>query len=78
MIIITSLMVFNGYFFISKQYELLEAQMDDTKRTFVNNKRALLKREVDSVMSFIDFKRQRAHALHETIDEEALKKELYD
>jgi hypothetical protein len=31
--IITSLMLFNGYFFITKQYELLDAQIEDTRFT---------------------------------------------
>lgn len=75
--IISSLMLFNGYFFIAKQYELLNAQIEDTRKTFVENKRTLLKREVDSVINFIEFKRQRASTLG-TQNEDDVKKEVYD
>ncbi len=75
--IITSLMLFNGYFFIQKQFELLNAQIEDTRKTFIANKRALLKQEVDSVINFIHFKQQRAIYLN-LEDEEAIKKEVYD
>ena len=57
--IISSLMVFNGYFFITKQYEILQAHIDDTKKTFVENKRNVLKREVDAIIEFIEFKKSR-------------------
>jgi signal transduction histidine kinase len=70
-------MLFNGYFFIAKQYELLDAQIEDTRKTFVENKRTLLKREVDSVINFIEFKKQRAQMLN-IEDEEAIKQEVYD
>ena len=75
--IITSLMLFNGYFFITKQYEILQAHIDDTKKTFVENKRSVLKREVDAIIEFIEFKRQ----LVDTKNPKALaalKKEVYE
>jgi len=49
-------MLFNGYFFISKQYNILEAQIEDTKKTFVENKRNMLKREVNAIIEYIEFK----------------------
>lgn len=72
--IISSLMLFNGYFFITKQYEILEAQIEDNRKTFIENQRNMLKREVDSIFDFIAFKR----ATLKSGDEEAFKKELYD
>lgn len=74
--IITSLMLFNGYFFITKQYEILDAQIEDTRKTFVENKRDVLRREVDSIISFIEFKKQRAISLN-IEDEDAIKQEVY-
>ncbi|WP_442764430.1 sensor histidine kinase [Sulfurospirillum cavolei] len=75
--IITSLMLFNGYFFITKQYELLDAQIEDTRKTFETNKRALLQREVDSIISFIEFKLHRA-ASDTPNDLAALKQEAFE
>ena len=57
--IISSLMLFNGYFFITKQYEILQAQIEDSKKTFVESKRNVLKREVDAIIEFIEFKKNR-------------------
>ena len=47
-------MLFNGYFFITKQYEILQAQIEDSKKTFVESKRNVLKREVDAIIEFIE------------------------
>jgi hypothetical protein len=52
-------MLFNGYFFITKQYEILQAQIEDSKKTFVESKRNVLKREVDAIIEFIEFKKNR-------------------
>ncbi|AFL67828.1 hypothetical protein [Sulfurospirillum barnesii] len=74
--IISALMLFNGYFFISKQYEILEVHIADTKRTFVENKQQLLKREVDAIIEFIAFKKKSIPLL-DAQKEEALKQEVY-
>lgn len=75
--IITSLMIFIGYFFITKQYEILDAQIQDARKTFLDNKRTILKREVDSIISFIEFKKQREHVRHNQ-DDASIKQEVYD
>ena len=75
--IISSLMLFNGYFFITKQYEILQAQIEDSKKTFVENKRNVLKREVDAIIEFIEFKKQRTN-LNDPKALAALKLEVYD
>ncbi len=75
--IISSLMLFNGYFFITKQYEILQAQIEDSKKTFVENKRNVLKREVDAIIEFIEFKKSRTN-LADAKAVEALKHEVYD
>lgn len=75
--IITSLMLFNGYFFITKQYEILQAQIDDTKKTFVENKRNMLKREVGAIIEYIEFKKTRVDMTNpEAVA--SLKDEVYD
>ena len=75
--IISSLMLFNGYFFITKQYEILNVQLEDSKKTFVENKRNVLKREVDAIIEFMEFKEKRA-PLNSQKEEDALKLEVYD
>lgn len=75
--IISALMLFNGYFFISKQYNILEAQIEDTKKTFVENKRNMLKREVNAIIEYIEFKKTRTE-LNNPKASENLKREVYD
>ncbi|MDD2383971.1 MAG: cache domain-containing protein [Sulfurospirillaceae bacterium] len=73
--IITSLMLFNGYFFITKQYEILDTQINDSRNTFIENQRNILKREVDSIIDFITF---RQSILADSPEVEiALKEEVY-
>lgn len=68
-------MLFNGYFFINKQYEILEAQIDESRKTFIETQRNVLKREVDAIIDFITF---RQSILADTKEvEEALKEEVY-
>ncbi|ACZ11486.1 sensor histidine kinase [Sulfurospirillum deleyianum] len=74
--IISSLMLFNGYFFITKQYEILDAHIEDTKKTFVENKRNLLKREVDAIIEFIQFKKS-TFPISSRSEEKKLKEEVY-
>lgn len=74
--IISSVMLFNGYFFIAKQYEILDDQIEESKRTFIQSQRNILKREVDSIIEYISFKKQYFPLLHPS-DEEALKQEVY-
>ena len=74
--IISSLMLFNGYFFITKQYEILDAQIEDSKKAFVENQRHMLKREVDSIINFIQFKKTALSSYNEQ-EEQKLKDEVY-
>ena len=74
--IISSVMLFNGYFFIAKQYEILDAQIEESKKTFIVTQRNILKREVDSIIEYIAFKQQ-YHPLMHPSDEESLKQEIY-
>jgi len=76
-LIISSVMFFNGYFFIAKQYEILDAQIEESKKTFSETQRNVLKREVDSIIEYIAFKQQHRPMMHPS-DEEALKKEVYE
>lgn len=57
MLIISSLVIFISYFFISKQYDILDREIKDTKETFVNSKKREIKREVDSVIEYIKYKK---------------------
>ncbi|MDD3324333.1 MAG: cache domain-containing protein [Sulfurospirillaceae bacterium] len=57
MLIISSLMIFNGWFFITKQYNILDAQIEDSKKTYVESQKNIIKREVDSIIEYITFKR---------------------
>lgn len=72
--IISSLMLFNGYFFITKQYEILQGQIEDSKRTFIETQRNMLKREVDSLIDYITFKKS---LLPLDASQEELKKEVF-
>lgn len=76
-LIISSVMLFNGYFFIAKQYEILDAQIEDSKKTFIATQRNVLKREVDSIIDYITFKRH-FHASMQPQNEEGLKQEVYE
>lgn len=75
--IISSVMLFNGYFFIAKQYEILDAQIEDSRKSFIQSQRNILKREVDSIIEFITFKKL-YRPLMDPSDEEALKGEIYE
>ncbi len=56
MLIISSLVIFNAYFFISKQYTILDRQIKDIKDNFIESQKKAVKREVDSVIEFIKYK----------------------
>lgn len=75
MIIITFLMLFNGYYFITKQYQILDEGISQTKKNYIASQKKLIKREVDSVIDMIRFKRS-----HLDVDspenEEALKRQF--
>ena len=77
MFIISSVMLFNGYFFIAKQYEILDSQIEESKHTFIDTQRNILKREVDSIIEYIAFKKQYRPILDPS-DEEALKHEIFE
>ena len=75
-IIISSVMLFNGYFFIAKQYEILDGQIEESRQTFIQNQRNVLQREVDTIIELISFKKNYAMA-NSSYDEDALKAEIY-
>lgn len=66
-------MLFSGYFFISSQQTNLSIKIENNKNTFMTNKKAMLKREVDVIIELIEFKRSQKK---QTEDE--LKKDIYE
>ena len=74
MFMIASLMVFSSYYFITKQYEILERSIEDSKDAYVVSQRKLIRREVDSIIEIIRFKR----AILSAYDQEQYKEELQD
>jgi len=74
MFMIASLMAFSSYYFITKQYEILERGIEDSKDAYVVSQRKLIRREVDSIIELIRFKR----AVLSEYDEQEYKKELKD
>lgn len=56
MLIIMTLILFSGTYFISKQYDILERGIQDSKEAFVASQKKLIKREVDSIINLINFK----------------------
>ncbi len=71
---IAFLMAFSSYYFITKQYEILERGIKDSKDAYVVSQRKLIRREVDSIIEIIRFKR----AVFSGYDEEQYKEELKD
>ena len=66
-------MLFSSYFFISSQQTNLNIKIENNKNTFIANKKAMLKREVDVIIELIEFKRfQKKHS------EEELKKDIFE
>jgi len=55
--IITFLMVFTGYFFISKQYDTMEKEISETKTRLHDLRKEQIVREVEAVVDFIEFKK---------------------
>lgn len=74
MFMIATLMAFSSYYFITKQYEILDRSIEDSKDAYVVSQRKLIRREVDSIIEIIRFKR----ALLSEYDEEDYKEELQD
>ena len=72
--IVAFLMIFSGYYFISKQNETMERSVRDMKDAYVVYQRQLIKREVDSIIGLIRFKR----SILPEYDEEKYKSELLD
>lgn len=56
MVIISSLVLFISYFFISNQYSMFNREIKDIKKTFVQSRKREIKREVNSVIEYIKFK----------------------
>lgn len=74
MLIIISLMIFNSYYFITKQYDILDRGIKESKENFVLSQKQLIKREVDSIINFIDFKVSSSGKLGEKKLQEELSK----
>ncbi len=71
---IAFLMAFSSYYFITKQYEILDRGIEDSKDAYVVSQRKLIRREVDSIIELIQLKRARLSPY----DEQEYKKELQD
>ncbi len=71
MVIISMLVVFISYFFISKQYSILDREITDTKENFIDLQKREIKREVDSVVEYIKYKKSLKN-----YDEKKLKTEV--
>ncbi len=56
MLIISMLVVIISYFFISKQYDILDREIKNTKDNFIEAKKKEIQREVDSVVEYIKYK----------------------
>ncbi len=56
---IAFLMAFSSYYFITKQYEILDRGIEDSKDAYVVSQRKLIRREVDSIIELIQLKRAR-------------------
>ncbi len=54
-IILFALLIFTVYFSIDRQYIEFEKELNNLKKERINNQKILLKREVDSVVHFINF-----------------------
>lgn len=76
MFIITTLMVFNGYYFITKQYDILERGIEESKAAFVESQKKSIQREVDSIIDMIKFKHSFLEHLYSSEYEELYKEEL--
>lgn len=76
MIIITSLMFFNAYYFISKQYDILERGIQESKEAFVASQKKSIKREVDAIIEMIRFKHKTLENLYSSQHEALYKEEL--
>ncbi|MFK5880679.1 MAG: cache domain-containing protein [Sulfurospirillum sp.] len=57
MFIISMLVIFISYFFISKQYDILDREIKDTRENFIDLQKKEIKREVDSVVEYIKYKK---------------------
>lgn len=71
--IITSLVVFTGYFFISKQYETMEREISETRDRLVTLRKEQIVREVNAVIDYIHFRKT-----HHDITSSSDLKELQD
>ncbi len=73
MFIISMLVLSISYFFISKQYAILDREIKDTRENFIDAKKREIKREVDSVVEYIKYKKSLKN-----YDEKNLKNEVKD
>ncbi|WP_458700956.1 cache domain-containing protein [Sulfurospirillum sp. 1307] len=78
MIIITTLMIFNGYYFIKKQYDILDRGIAQSRENFIKSQKSLIKREVDAIIDLIRYKRAQFSNIEDASIEEAYKEELKD
>ncbi len=57
MLIISMLVISISYFFISRQYGILDREIKDTRENFIDLQKREIKREVDSVVEYIKYKK---------------------
>lgn len=78
MIIISSLMFFNAYYFITKQYDILDRGIIQSKKTYVEFQKKLIQREVESVIDTIKFKRNHLTTQSSSNEKKRIKQEIID
>ena len=69
-------MLFNSYYFISKQYDILERGIVQSKKAYIKSQKKLIQREVDAVIDMIRYRRANAESFTSLEKEEKLKQEL--
>ena len=78
MIIIMSLMFFNAYYFITKQYDILDRGIIQSKKAYVKFQKKLIQREVESVIDTIKFKRAQLTTRSSLEEKNRIKQEIID
>lgn len=69
-------MLFNGYYFISKQYITLDKGIKESKKAYINSQKKLIKREVDSIFDRIDYRQNYKKSLNSEKEIIAFKQDL--
>lgn len=68
MFVITFLMGFSSYYFISKQYDILERGIAQDKEAYILSQRKSIQREVESVIDMINYKRMSNQSNNQRLD----------